>query len=67
MTLIMAGMCAISRTGLGQLLDRLLTKRIQYMTAGFRNYGVHLFGKNIQWVGFGGSDNTDSLLRAIIL
>ena len=64
MTLIMAGMCAISRTGLGQLLDRLLTKRIQYMTAGFRNYGVHLFGKNIQWVGFGGSDNTDSLLES---
>ena len=64
MTLVMAGMCAISRTGLGQLLDRLLTKRIQYMTAGFRNYGVHLFGKNIQWVGFGGSDNTDSLLES---
>lgn len=64
MTLVMAGMCAISGTGFGQLLDRLLTKRIQYMTAGFRNYGVHIFGKYIEWVGFGGSDNTDSLLES---
>ncbi|MEQ2369967.1 hypothetical protein WMO28_03245 [Blautia sp. CLA-JM-H16] len=57
-------MCIIYPTGLGKLFDRFLSKRIQYMVAGFRNYGVHLFGKHIDWIGFGGSDNTDSLLKS---
>ena len=64
MTMIAALLCAVSQTGFGQLMDRLLTKRIQYMVSGFRNYGVHLFGKHIEWIGFGGSDDTDSLLNS---
>lgn len=64
MTIVTAVLCAVFQTGFGQFMDRLLTKRIQYMVSGFRNYGVHLFGKHIEWIGFGGSDNTDSLLAS---
>lgn len=63
MIAITAVMCIIYPTGIGKIFDRLLSKRIQYMVAGFRNFGVHLLGKRIEWIGFGGVDNTDSLLE----
>lgn len=61
---IMTGvMVLLFPTSLGQLLDRLLTKRVYYIISGVQNYGIHLLGNRIDWIGFGGSYDTDSLLN----
>lgn len=62
LTVLLFLMIALLPTGLGQLLDRLLTGRLGYARAALQNYGVHLFGNRIEWIGFGGSYDTDSLL-----
>ncbi len=56
--------CVIYQTKAGQFIDSLLTKRIQYIVSGIQEYGIHLFGNHISWIGFGGSYNTDSLLES---
>lgn len=51
-------------TSVGQLADRILTKRITYIISGIQNFGIHLWANRISWIGFGGSTDTDSLLEA---
>lgn len=64
LTLLLGFLCMILPTSPGIWINRLLTNRITYMIWGVRNFGIHLLGTHIDWVGFGGSTNTDSLLRS---
>ncbi len=50
--------------GGNSILDRALSGRLKYTVSVVKEYGVHLFGKAIPWVGFGGTENTDALLKS---
>lgn len=45
-----------------KIINKLLTNRLQLIVNAVQNYGIHAFGSNIEWVGFGGTTNTDNLL-----
>lgn len=55
-------LCAAMPLRITQIINNLLTDRIRLAASAFRNYGIHLFGNEIDWIGFGGSTDTDSLL-----
>ena len=55
-------LCITMPLSITQLINNLLTDRIRLTANAIRNYGIHLFGSNIEWIGFGGSTDTDSLL-----
>ncbi len=40
-------------SGLAQKTDYILSNRIYYAYMGIQNYGIHLLGNPIEWVGFG--------------
>lgn len=49
-------------TGLLQKLDQILSGRLRYSQYSLREYGVHLFGQRITWVGWGGIGHTQEKL-----
>ena len=57
-------LCITMPLPITKLINNLLTDRIRLTANAIRNYGVHLFGNNIEWIGFGGSTDTDSLLAS---
>lgn len=57
-------LCATMPLKITQILNNLLTDRIRLTADALQTYGVHLFGNAIQWIGFGGSTDTDSLLAS---
>lgn len=57
-------LCASMPLKITQIMNRLLTDRIRLAANAIQNYGIHLFGNNIEWIGFGGSTDTDSLLAS---
>ena len=57
-------LCITMPLSITQLINSLLTDRIRLTANAIRNYGIHLFGNNIEWIGFGGSTDTDSLLAS---
>lgn len=40
-----------------QIINSFLTNRIQLVVNAVKNYGIHIWGQNIEWIGYGG--NTD--------
>ncbi|MBQ1663551.1 MAG: hypothetical protein II057_03255, partial [Clostridia bacterium] len=40
-------------SALAQKTDYILSNRIYYAYVGVQNYGIHLLGNNIVWVGYG--------------
>lgn len=46
------------------ILDRALSGRLKYTVSVVRRYGVRLFGSAVDWVGFGGAQDTDALLES---
>ena len=48
--------------GFSRLVNSALSDRVYHMANAVSNYGIHLFGSNIDWIGFGGSLDTDSLM-----
>lgn len=40
-------------SGLAQKTDYILSNRIYYAYVGVQKYGIHLFGNDIEWVGYG--------------
>lgn len=54
-------LCATISWKVTQIIDNLLTYRISLAESAIRNYGIHLFGNNIEWIGYGGSTDTDSI------
>ncbi|MFR8033335.1 MAG: hypothetical protein ACLU6W_04855 [Lachnospiraceae bacterium] len=47
-----------------QLINKFLTNRLQLIVNAVQNYGIHMFGSQIAWVGFGGVTNTDEILAS---
>lgn len=62
LTALLFILCAIMPSKVGQTVNRILTDRIRLTVNAIKNYGVHLFGNKIEWIGFGGATDTDSLL-----
>lgn len=62
LTALLLILCALMPFKAGQLINRILTDRIRLAANAIKNYGVHLLGNRIEWIGFGGSTDTDSLL-----
>lgn len=47
-----------------QLVNRFLSNRIQLIVNAVKNYGIPILGNHIEWIGFGGVTDTDSLLAS---
>lgn len=50
--------------GIMSLVNKMLTNRIALAHNAIQKYGVSIFGQQIEWIGFGGSTNTDALLES---
>lgn len=50
-------------TALTQKVDYLLSNRIYYAYTGVKNYGIHLLGNPIEWVGFGARADMSSVAK----
>lgn len=48
--------------GLLQKLDQILSGRLRYSQYSLKEYGVHLFGQRITWIGWGGIGHTHDKL-----
>lgn len=48
-------LCAAYPAGVTQLINRLLSDRIRLTAQAAADYGIHLLGNAIQWVGYGGN------------
>lgn len=64
LTVILILFCILMPTGIGRLVNNMLTDRIRLTANAIMQYGIHPFGNKIEWIGFGGSLDTDSLLES---
>lgn len=54
LSVLLAGLCVAYPAGPADLINRLLSDRIRLTAQAAGDYGIHLLGNSIQWVGYGG-------------
>ena len=54
LSLLLGVLCAAYPAGVTQFINSLLSDRIRLTAQAAANYGIHLLGNSIQWVGYGG-------------
>lgn len=64
LSLFLLLLCVTLPWGVTQWINRFLTNRIQLIVNAAAEYGIRAFGSHIEWVGFGGSVDTDRLLAS---
>lgn len=64
LTAILLLLCLTLPLKVTQLINGMLTDRVRLTVNAIRQYGIHPLGTKIEWIGFGGSLDTDSLLES---
>lgn len=54
LSILLGVLCAAYPAGVTQFINTLLSDRIRLTAQAAANYGIHLLGNSIQWVGYGG-------------
>lgn len=54
LSVLLAGLCVAYPAGPVDFINRLLSDRIRLTAQAAGDYGIHLLGNSIQWVGYGG-------------
>lgn len=60
LVLILVVLCSTIQYRPTQIINTLLTSRIQLVVDAVKKYGIHWFGNNIEWIGFGGNPDANS-------
>lgn len=64
LSILLVVLCAAYPAGVTTWINRLLSDRIRLTAQAAANYGIHLLGNSIRWVGYGGNSNWEELGNA---